>query len=157
MRLSLIVAMASNRVIGRDNTLPWHLPGDLPRFKRITMGHPIIMGRRNYESISRVLPGRANIIITRQRDYHVAGATVCYSFDDALTHCAGDDEAFVIGGAEIYRLALPRVERMYMTLIHQPVEGDVLFPEYDEAAFVEVEREDVAEPIAHSYVVFDRA
>ncbi len=103
MRLSLIVAMSRNRVIGRDNTLPWHLPGDLPRFKAITMGHPIIMGRRNYESIGRVLPGRANIIITRQRDYHVDGATVCHSFDDALTHCAPSDEAFVIGGAEIYR------------------------------------------------------
>src|SRR3990172_4917330 len=122
MRLSLIVAMAENRVIGRDNALPWRLPGDLPRFKRITMGRPIIMGRRNHESIGRVLPGRTNIIITRQRDYRVDGAVVCHSFDEAIERCGDADEAFVIGGAEIYRIALPRVDRMYMTLIHQPVD-----------------------------------
>jgi dihydrofolate reductase len=157
MRLSLIVAMSRNRVIGRDNALPWHLPGDLPRFKAITMGRPIIMGRRSHESIGRVLPGRTNIIITRQRGYRVDGAVIRHSLHDALAHCDDADEAFIIGGAEIYRLALPRVDRMYMTLIHQDVEGDVLFPDYDASLFVEVERQDIAEPLPHSYVVFDRA
>jgi len=157
MKISIIVAMASNRVIGRDNQIPWRLPGDLPRFKRITMGHPIIMGRKNHESIGRLLPGRKNIILTRQPDYHVDGAVVCHDFDEAIgRHCAGEEEIFIIGGADIYRMALPRTDRIYLTQIHEPIAGDVFFPAFDPGEYRETCRENVPEPIAHSYIVLDR-
>jgi dihydrofolate reductase len=131
MRISLIVAVSENWVIGRDGGLPWHLSSDLRRFKRLTMGHHIIMGRKTFESIGQLLPGRTTIIVTRQPDYVVPGGFVAKGIDEALTFPREDDEVFVIGGAEIYRLALPYVDRIYLTRVHTRAEGDTTFPELD--------------------------
>ena len=127
-RLSLIVAMARNRVIGRDGKLPWHLPADLKRFRALTMGHHILMGRKTWESIGRPLPGRTSIVITRTAGYAAAGATVVHSLSEALESARGDSEVFVIGGAEVYRDALPLADRIYLTELQADFEGDVLFP-----------------------------
>ena len=129
--ISIIVAMAKNRVIGANGAIPWHLPEELKRFKRLTLGHHIIMGRKTYESIGRLLPGRTTVIVTRQPDYTVPGAIVAASLEDAIARCAGDDEVFVIGGAEIYRAALPVADRMYLTLVQAPAEGDIRFPAWE--------------------------
>ncbi|MDA1208856.1 MAG: type 3 dihydrofolate reductase [bacterium] len=131
--ISLIVAASENNVIGRDNALPWDLPDDLKYFKEKTKGHPIIMGRKNFESIGRVLPGRQNIIVTRQEDWSHEGCTVVHSVGDAIGAADTSDETFVIGGGEIYNLALPMAERIYLTRVHARVEGDILFPELDGA------------------------
>jgi len=131
MKISAIVAVAKNNVIGKDNDLIWRLSEDLKRFKRITSGHSIIMGRLNYESIGRPLPNRTNIIITRQTDYQVDGCVVVNSLEDALKVARenGDDEAFVIGGAQIYKLAMPLVDKIYLTEVHEEFDGDVFFDE----------------------------
>lgn len=157
MRLSLIVAISENNVIGRAGDLPWHISEDLKRFRRITTGHPIIMGRKNHESIGRLLPDRRSIIITRQRDYAVEGATVVHSLDAALAACAGEDEAFIIGGADIYALALPHVDRIHLTRVHEVIEGDVMFPPCDWTDFVETGRETYNDPIPHSFITMNRA
>ncbi len=156
MRISIIVAMSQNRVIGRDGAIPWHLPGDLPRFKRITMGHPIVMGRKNHESIGRVLPGRENIIVTRQVDYVVDGAAISHTLDEALERCRDAEEVFIIGGGEIYMQVMDLADRIYLTTLHQHIDGDVFFPEFDASRFVEVQREDYNDPVPHSFVVLDR-
>jgi dihydrofolate reductase len=139
MNVSLIVAMSPGRVVGRGGALPWHLPADLFRFKRLTMGHHVIMGRRTFESLTRPLPGRKLIVVTRQTDYHASGAAVAHDLDEALRLAAGDDEPFVIGGAELYALALPRANRLYVTRVHADVEGDTHFPPFegDEWALVD--------------------
>ena len=129
MRISLIVAMSDNGVIGRGGDLPWRLSSDLRRFKQLTTGHHIIMGRKTFESIGRLLPDRTSIVITRTPEYPAEGAIVVGDFDEAIRRISGDDEAFVIGGAEIYRLAIPRVGRLYVTAVHAEVDGDVSFPE----------------------------
>jgi dihydrofolate reductase len=131
--LSLIVAHADNRVIGLDNQLPWHLPEDLKRFKQLTMGHHIIMGRKTYESLGRLLPGRTTVIVTRDPDYQVDGAKVVHSIPEALAACAGDDEPFLIGGAELYALGFPHVTKLYITRVYSNVNGDAFFPELDMA------------------------
>ena len=131
MKLSIIVAISENHVIGRDGGLPWHLSADLKNFKRLTMGHPIIMGRKTYDSIGRPLPGRTSIVITRQDSYQPDGVETVGTIADALKRAEPSDEAFVIGGAEIYRLALPLADRLYVTRVHATVEGDVMFPELD--------------------------
>ncbi len=137
MKLSLIVAMAENGIIGRDGELPWHLSADLRRFKRLTMGHAILMGRKTWESIGRSLPGRTSIVITHNGDYPAAdaGALIAGSLDDALHQASRvdceQDQLFIIGGGAIYELALPRAERLYLTRIHANVEGDVSFPAVD--------------------------
>lgn len=130
-RLSLIVAMAKNRVIGADGRIPWHLPNELQLFKRVTMGHHIIMGRKTFDSIGRLLPGRTTVIVTRQQDYAVPGAKVAHSLDEALRQCAGDEEVFVIGGGELYRAALPRADRVYLTVVDAEPEGDTRMPELE--------------------------
>ncbi|MGP1718518.1 MAG: dihydrofolate reductase [Methylophilus sp.] len=127
--LSLIVAHADDRVIGRNNQLPWHLPEDLKRFKQLTMGHHIVMGRKTYESLGRLLPGRTTVIVTRDLGYKVEGAKVVHSIPEALAACAGDEEPFLIGGAELYVQALPHVTRLYLTRVHTQVEGDAFFPQ----------------------------
>jgi dihydrofolate reductase len=127
-RLSLIVAMARNRIIGADGRIPWHLPNELQLFKRVTMGHHIIMGRKTFDSIGRLLPGRTTVIVTRQPDYAVAGAKVAHSLDQAIELCAGDDEIFVIGGGELYRAALPRADRVYLTVVDAEPAGDTRMP-----------------------------
>ncbi len=129
--LSLIVAMSENSVIGRDGDMPWRLSADLKRFKQLTMGHPLIMGRRTYESIGRLLPGRSTIILTRNADYQVPGARMAADLDTALTLADDEQEIFIVGGGEIYRLALPRVERMYVTRVHVALPGDTTFPQVD--------------------------
>lgn len=126
--LSLIVAHADNQVIGHNNQLPWHLPEDLKRFKQLTMGHHIIMGRKTYESLGRLLPGRTTVIVTRDTEYKVEGAKVVHSLSEALHACAGDDEPFLIGGAEMYAHGLPHVTRLYITRVNANVEGDAFFP-----------------------------
>jgi len=131
MRLSLIVAMSENRVIGRRGQLPWRLSADLRRFKQLTMGHHLIMGRKTWESIGRPLPGRTSLVISRQPDYQADGAEVVPDLPQAILRAAGDDEAFVIGGGEIYQQALPLVSRAYLTMIHASVEGDTRFPELE--------------------------
>jgi dihydrofolate reductase len=153
LRLSALVAMARNRVIGCNNALPWYLPPDLKHFKSLTMGHPIIMGRKTYESIGRPLPGRISIIVTRQVNYKVPGAIVVDSIAQALRAIEGkaqehdnpgsmtDGEAFVIGGAEIFRQALPLCGRIYITEIQADFEGDVLFPEFNLEEWIELSRE----------------
>jgi dihydrofolate reductase len=140
-RLTLIVARARNGVIGKDNQMPWKIPGEQARFKRVTMGHPIIMGRRTWESIGRPLPGRRNIVVTRDAAFTASGADVVTSFDDALRLAAGAPEAFIIGGAELYRLALPRADRMLITEIDHDFDGDTYFPAPDPAQWRESARE----------------
>jgi dihydrofolate reductase len=156
MKISAIVAMAQNRVIGRGNDLPWKLPEDLKRFRQITLGHPIIMGRKTFESIGRVLPGRKNIVISRRPHFEVPGAAVVSSLEDALTAAGGAEEVFIIGGCEIYRLALEQVQTLYLTLVRHEVEGDVFFPEFNESSFNEVEREDREGPLPYSFITLER-
>lgn len=164
--LSVIVAAAENGVIGRNNALPWHLPEDLRYFKRVTMGKPIVMGRKTYESIGRPLPGRTNIVITRQPDYVAPGVKVVASLGEALALAEdialidGVGELMVIGGAEIYRAALPEAGRLYLTEVHAKVEGDALLPEVDWSSWREVSRESwpasETNPYPYSFVVFER-
>jgi dihydrofolate reductase len=130
MTISAIVAMAANRCIGRDNTLPWRLPADLKRFKQLTMGHTLVMGRKTYESIGRPLPGRTTVVVTRQRDYAPEGVRVAHSLEQALA-LAGGGEVFIAGGADLYRQALAHVRRLYLTRIGRDYEGDTFFPEVD--------------------------
>ncbi|MFT4612927.1 MAG: dihydrofolate reductase [Bacteroidia bacterium] len=165
--LALIVAAAENDIIGRNNALPWHLPEDMKSFRRITMGKPVIMGRRTFESIGRPLPGRANIVITRQQGYQIEGVNVVHSLEEALCLAAelvlidGVEEAVVMGGADIYREALPQANRLYLTRVHAEVEGDVSLPAVDWAVWREVSREDhfaqAPNPFDYSIVVYERA
>ncbi|NGQ94663.1 dihydrofolate reductase [Brevibacillus sp. SYP-B805] len=131
--ISLIVAMDQNRLIGRNNGLPWRLPADLQYFKRVTSGKTVIMGRKTYESIGRPLPNRRNIILTTRKDFRPAGCTTYDSVDELMARLPQEEEAFVIGGAEIYRLFLPFADRMYITLIDHAFTGDAYFPSYDES------------------------
>ncbi len=128
--ISLIAAMARNRVIGKDNAMPWHLPADLAHFKRVTMGKPVIMGRNTYESIGRPLPGRKNVVISRNPDYSPEGCVVVSSIDAALAECAEVDEVMIIGGGQLYQAMLPHADRLYLTLIDSDLDGDTQFPDY---------------------------
>ena len=146
--LSLIVAMSENRVIGVENRLPWHIPEDLKRFRKITTGHPIIMGRKTYESIGKPLPNRTNIVITRNRDYREEGVVTCFSLKEAIewaSRAPGSDEVFVIGGGEIFKEALPIADRIYLTEVNWPFDGDAFFPEFNEKAFAEKNRETLSD------------
>lgn len=134
--VSIIVAAAENGAIGKDNKLLWHLPNDLRFFKQTTTGHSIIMGRKTYESVGKPLPNRRNIIVTRQSDYAVDNAEVVHALDEALGLCVGEPEVFVVGGAEIYKQALPVVGRIYLTRVHATPEGDAYFPELNENEWV---------------------
>jgi dihydrofolate reductase len=130
MRVSLIAAVAANRTIGKDGQLPWHLPADLRHFRRLTWGHPVIMGRRTFESMGKPLPGRANIVVTRG-EFHHPGVQVARSVEEALQLAADDGEVFVAGGAEVYRAALPLADRLYLTEIDRDFAGDTFFPDFD--------------------------
>lgn len=166
IELAVIVAAAENGVIGRNNALPWHLVEDLRYFKRATMGKPIVMGRKTYESIGRPLPGRTNIVITRQKDYRAEGVRVVASLDEALVLAEqvalidGAGELMVIGGAEIYAAALPRADRLYLTEVHAEVEGDAVLPPIDWDDWRELHRERhravPPNPYDYSFVVFER-
>ncbi len=151
MQLSLIVAMASNHAIGLNNKMPWHLSADLKKFKHITMGHPIIMGRKTFESIGRPLPGRQNIIISRNPDYRQQDCLVFNSLEAAIQSCADCDEVFVIGGATLYKVALALADKLYITAIHQAFEGDTYFPELNKQQWREVAREDIKEDATFDY------
>ncbi|MBX7147608.1 dihydrofolate reductase [bacterium] len=160
MTLSLIVAMSANNVIGKNNQIPWHLSEDLKHFKALTMGHPIIMGRKNHESIGRVLPGRTNIIITREPGYQVPGAIVVDSPEKALKQTDLNDEIFIIGGAQIYAEYIEDVEKIYLTLIEKDIDGDVFFPEINWEEFSLVSKsEKVFSPennFWYSYLLYER-
>jgi dihydrofolate reductase len=132
MKLSLIVAMAENRTIGLNKEMPWHLSADLKKFKKITMGHPIIMGRKTFESIGKPLPGRKNIIISRNSNYLQEGCEVFNSLDSALESCSKEEEIFVIGGATLYESILEKSDRLYITEIKKSFAGDTWFPEFDQ-------------------------
>lgn len=153
MKISLIVAMASNRAIGLNNQIPWHLSADLKKFKKITMGAPILMGRKTYESIGRPLPGRSNIVISRNPEYRQAGCLVFNDIEQALESCRDRDEVFVIGGSDFYRSMLAVADTLYLTQIHREFPGDTFFPELDASQWIEVEREDIQDDpdVAFSY------
>jgi dihydrofolate reductase len=154
MKISLIVAMASNRVIGLNNQMPWHLSADLKRFKQITMGHPIIMGRLTFEAIGRSLPGRTNIIVSRNSDYQAEGCVVVDSIQAAINYgCQLADEVFVVGGSTLYEATLPMADTLYITHINQDFEGDTFFPEMVNTQWIEIKREDVAndDTVSFSY------
>lgn len=152
MTVTLVAAMAENRVIGRDNGLPWHLPADLRRFKRLTSGHPVIMGRKTFDSIGRrPLPNRRNIVVTRDPDLAAPGAETAPSLDEALARLGEDTEVFVLGGAEIFRLALPRADRMVLTIVHAEVAGTVLFPQWNPDHWRLVEEEEHSADAQNAY------
>ena len=168
MRISIIAAIATNGVIGRGGQLPWRLAGDLRRFKRLTMGHTIIMGRRTWESIGRPLPGRRTIVVTRRQDYcrDAEGIQIAESLDDALqaAQVAGDDEAFIVGGSQLYQEAVPRADRMYLTEVAADVDGDTYFPvnfdTFDWDAWTSLETEahaaDAHNDYAYIFVTLER-
>ena len=144
MKISLIVAMASNRVIGLNNQMPWHLSADLKKFKKITMGSPILMGRKTYESIGRPLPGRTNIIISRNPDYRQDGCVVVNTIESALkTGGKNAAELFIIGGSDLYKATLPIADSIYLTLINKAFNGDTFFPDFDMQDWAEAERDDI--------------
>ncbi len=160
-RISIIVAMAKNRVIGANNRLPWHLSADLKRFKALTMGHHIIMGRKTFESIGRPLPGRTILVISRNPGYQAAGTKVVHSLSAALSASAGagDSEVFIVGGEQIYRESLPRANRIYVTEIDKDFAGDSFFPSIASDAWHAFGREgheDSAAGLSYSFVTYDR-
>jgi dihydrofolate reductase len=138
--ISLIAALSHNRVIGRDGDLPWRLPDDSKHFRHTTMGKPVVMGRKTWESFGGVLEGRENVVVTRQPDYHAPGATVVSSLDEALRRLKDRDEIFIAGGEALYSEALPRADRLYLTFVDAEVDGDARFPEFDRGAWRELER-----------------
>lgn len=167
IRLAIIVAAAENGVIGRNNALPWHLPEDLRYFKRVTMGKPIVMGRKTYEAIGKPLPGRTNIVITRNSAFRAEGVKVVSSLEAALELAGnvaaidGVEEAVVIGGSEIYQSAIPLADRLYITEVHASVEGDAVLPRIDWAQWRETSREyhaaQAPDHYDYSFVCYERA
>ncbi len=156
--ISIIVATAKNGVIGVNNTLPWHLPEDLKRFRALTTGHHIVMGRKTYDSLGRLLPNRTTVIVTRNADYKVESALIANSLSDAIKKCGDDDEIFLIGGAELYKDALKVANKLYMTKIDLSVEGDAFFPELDSANWQETSREAFtsAQGLDFTYVTYNK-
>jgi dihydrofolate reductase len=156
MRISLIVAMSQNRVIGRGGSIPWKIPGEQKLFKRITLGHSLIMGRKTHEDIGRPLPERLNIVVSRRKDYGATGCLVADSLAAALDLCpAGETEAFVIGGGQLYREALPLADRIYLTLIPAAVPGDTFFPEFS-GEFALTACEPFSGPQPYALHIYDR-
>lgn len=160
-RISLIAAMAEDRVIGVENRLPWRLPSDMKWFRRHTLGKPIIMGRKTFESFgAKPLPDRLNIVMTRDPAYRAEGVVVVHSIEEAITAAGQVDEVMVIGGASFYEQMLPYADRLYLTFVHTKITGDAWFPDYDTSEWHELERQDVAaderNPYAHSFCIFER-
>lgn len=161
MILTAIVAMASNRVIGRDGGLPWRIPEDLKFFKDKTTGHIMIMGRKTFESLGKPLPNRLHVVITRQKDYRPAGAHVFNSIPDAVEFCRGQtakwgEEVFIVGGGELYREMMDITDRILLTEIHREFEGDARFPEFDKTRLKEVERIERQDPLPFDFVTYER-
>jgi dihydrofolate reductase len=159
-RISLIAAVSTNGVIGRDGTLPWRLPADLKYFRQVTSGHTIVMGRKNYEDIGRPLPERNNIILSRRPGFSAPGCTVVHTLDDAIACARDDSEVFFIGGAEVYRQMLPRADRLYLTRVQASVKGDTYFPDFDENEWELIRSDpreaDEANPYALSFDILER-
>ena len=159
--VSLVVAMARNRVIGRDNALPWRLPEDLRHFKAVTLGKPVLMGRRTFESIGRPLPGRTNLVLTRHTGWKRDGVVAVHSLEEALAHGKAAQELAGIGGADIFRLLMPLATRIYLTRIHADIPGDTLFPPLDDSQWVEVDSRtfsaDERNPYDMTFVTLERA
>jgi dihydrofolate reductase len=151
LKVSIIAALADNGVIGRAGTLPWHLPDDLRRFKSLTLGRPILMGRRTFDSIGTPLRGRRNLVLTRGHGPLPAGAEAVASLEAALAQCAAEAELCVIGGAEVYAQALPLATHLELTRVHATIEGDVRFPEYDPSLWRELERSERAADERHTW------
>ena len=160
MRITLIAALTDDGVIGKDNQLPWRLPADLRRFKKITMGKPMIMGRKTWESIGKPLSGRKNIVMTRDENYAAEGGAVVNSAEAALTACKGAEEAMVIGGASLYKVFFSQADRLQLTFVHADIPGDVHFPEFEIASWTETERiempADEKHPHAFTFVTLER-
>jgi dihydrofolate reductase len=159
--ISLIWAMDENRVIGKNNQLPWHLPADLKFFKKSTMGHPIVMGRKTYQSIGRPLPGRENIIITRNQEFSCEGCTVLHSVNELIQYAQQlEQEIFIIGGAEIFKEVFPVADRLYITKIYAEFEGDTYFPKIDMEQWKPVFREpgvtDEKNPYRYEFFIYER-
>jgi len=159
-RISLLVAMARNRVIGANGAIPWHLPDELKLFKKLTMGHHMIMGRKTWESIGKPLPGRTSVVVTRQKGYVAPGAIVAHSLDAAIAAAGGDGEIFVIGGSEIFAAALPRAGRLYLTTVDATPEGDTYMPEFHPGewrlASSHSHETDDRHPYAYRHAVYER-
>jgi dihydrofolate reductase len=159
--ISMIAAMANNRVIGLDNKMPWHLPAELQLFKRATFGKPIVMGRNTFESIGRPLPGRLNIVLSRQAEYQPAGVTVVATLDDAVTAAGDVEELMIIGGATIYNQCLAAADRLYLTHIDLTTTGDTWFPDYEQYTWRELEHEaypaDANNPYAYQFSLLERS
>jgi dihydrofolate reductase len=160
MRVTLIAALARNGIIGKGNRMPWHIAEDLKRFKALTLGHPVVMGRKTFESIGKALPGRENIVITRTHDFEAAGCRVAHSLEEALAAASGAAEVFVIGGAEIYALALPQASRLQFTEVDASVDGDAYFPDFERSAWREVSRKRGSTPgpegLRYDFVTYER-
>jgi len=161
MSISIIVAMAQNRTIGINNTLPWRCPEDLKHFKALTMGHHMIMGRKTFDSIGKALPGRTTVVVTRNRELKIDGCVIAHSLGEAIAACAGDEEVFVVGGAELYAQALPLTDTLYITEIQQEVEGDARFLEFDKTRWREVTREkrhqEIPLPLEYHFVTYRKS
>lgn len=159
-KLSIIVAMARNRTIGVNNTLPWRCPEDLKHFKALTMGHHMIMGRKTFDSIGKPLPGRTTVVVTRDKGLKIEGCLIANSLQDAIKSCAGDAEAFIVGGADIYNQSLQLADTLYITEIQQDVEGDAHFPEFDRKLWQETAREvrtqETPQPLDYHFVTYCR-
>jgi dihydrofolate reductase len=163
MKVSIIAAMTDERVIGLNGKLPWHIPEDLKRFKKITMGHPVIMGRKTFDSVGKPLPGRLNIVVSRNPEFSAPGIETATNIEEALekAETTGDPEIFILGGAEIYKLALPKTDRLYLTLIHSSFPGDTYFPVFNfDKDFKVVEKVESAttdaDPIRFTFLTADR-
>ena len=160
MTVSIIVAMGENNAIGKDNQLLWHLPADLRHFKNKTSGHTIIMGRKTFDSVGKPLPNRRNIVVTRQ-DIKIEGCEVVKSIDDALDLCRDEEEVFIGGGAEIYKLAMPKTDRIYLTIVHQEFDADTFFPKIDFSEWLETSHEDheadQKNKIPYSFLTLEKA
>ena len=160
MKVSIMVAMDRNGIIGSNDRLPWHLSADLKHFKTITMGKPIVMGRKTCESIGRPLPGRENIVVTQDRNYQTEACTVLHSLEEVYAHCQDADEIMIMGGAELYRQTIDRADRIYLTEVHASCDGDTGFPEFDRNLWCEIRREDFRadekNEFDFSFVILDR-
>lgn len=168
-RISIIVAMSDNKVIGNKGEIPWRIPGEQKRVKEITTPHPLIMGRKTHEAIGRVLPGRLNIIVTSDQDYKVEGSEVAHSLEEAIAIASGNEELtllrqgfggqreiFIFGGGKLYEQALPIVDRLYLTIVHENVEGDAYFPDYSEFTKVIKKEENEFEGLKYTYITLER-
>jgi len=157
MQISLIAAMASNRVIGHKGDIPWKIPGEQKMFKEITMGHTVIMGRKTYESLGRPLPGRTNIVITRQTAYQAPGCVIAHDLDGALASCSAEEnEAFICGGGQLYLQALPMVDKIYLTVLSREIAGDTYFPEISEAEFEMTKSQRIEGVEPYSFYIYER-